>query len=86
MTYTGHSIRFWKRANTAKPEDKYEDGFPLEMTEFTCTEKLKDNPNTLMEFGLIMFALIVVFLVTLSVIDEVKNDHLKKYHNQTFIK
>lgn len=84
MKWYSSSIRFWKNKNQT-----HKDPMPVEQPAqddiillqcYNMNEQRKQNPLWL-EFMLCMFAVVVAFLVTLVVVDDVKNDHIKKYHS-----
>ena len=84
MKWYSSSIRFWKNKNLQTHKDPMPVEKPVEdeiilLQCYNMNEQRKQNPLWL-EFMLCLFAVVVVFLVTLTVIDDVRNDHLKKYH------
>lgn len=88
MKWYSPSIRFWKDKNQT-----HKDPMPIEQPVqddiillqcYNLNEERKANPLYL-EFMLCMFAVVVLFLVTLVVVDDVRNDHINKYHKASVV-
>jgi len=78
--YETSSVRFWKNKNKQKDPTPIEQPEPdIILVECLPMEEPKKD-SLYMEFMLCMFTMVVMFLVMLSVVDDVRNDHLKKYH------
>ena len=79
--YETSSMKFWKNKNKQKSITEEIKRPEPDIILVECLPMEEPNKDSLyLEFMLCMFAMVVIFLVMLSVVDDVRNDHLQKYH------